>query len=381
MARRLSHATDIDVLTIDRNRYWNVDVFGLLRGRYLSPAFAIKVGESAIRNCFKDQLTAIRREGQEYMGNHPCVFTEIGIPYDMDDKYAYKTGDYTSQALAMDANHYALEGSLANGFTLWVYMTANTHELGDQWNGEDLSIFSLDDKTLPLSPPTAASSSSSARAPAFSAKNLSPSSSQTLSPSLASLSLADPSHPSYSTARSNETRSVSPQNLKQTLSTPSIKSSISQASSSPAPGFRAAEAYVRPSPVATVGRVVSYAFDLRTCTFSMTLDAGATDTPDDGPSPTEIFLPEFHFPASSTAVTVSSGRWAISVDDDNDDDDGVEGTDHGAVQRLRWWHANGEQKISVKGVVRRQGMSLGRHEEEVGYYEACRQGGWACGVM
>ena len=59
----------------------------------------------------------------EYMGNRPCIFTEIGIPYDMDDKYAYKTGDYSSQSAAIDANHFALEGSGVNGFTWWVYMT------------------------------------------------------------------------------------------------------------------------------------------------------------------------------------------------------------------------------------------------------------------
>ena len=87
----------------------------------MSPAFAIKIGETAIRNCLRDQLSAIRKEGTDYMGNHPCVFTEIGIPYDMDDKYAYKTGDYSSQSSAMDANHFALEGCGANGFTLWTY--------------------------------------------------------------------------------------------------------------------------------------------------------------------------------------------------------------------------------------------------------------------
>lgn len=112
-----------DVGLPNRNRYWNVDVFGLLRGKYLSPAFAIKVGETAIRNCFRDQLAGIRDEGVEYMGNHPCVFTEIGIPYDMDDKYAYRTGDYSSQVSAMDANHFALEGSGVSGYALWVYMT------------------------------------------------------------------------------------------------------------------------------------------------------------------------------------------------------------------------------------------------------------------
>lgn len=97
-------------------------MFGLLRGKYLSPAFAIKIGETAIRNSFKEQLSAIRQEGIDNIGHRPCVFTEIGIPYDMNDKSAYKTGDYTSQVLAMDANHFALEGSKANGFTLWVYV-------------------------------------------------------------------------------------------------------------------------------------------------------------------------------------------------------------------------------------------------------------------
>lgn len=99
-----------------------MDVFGILRGKYMSPAFAIKVGETAIRNCFRDQLSAIRKEGMDYTGEHPCVFTEIGIPYDMDDKYAYKTGDFSSQSSAMDANHFALEGCGANGYSLWVYM-------------------------------------------------------------------------------------------------------------------------------------------------------------------------------------------------------------------------------------------------------------------
>jgi hypothetical protein len=87
----------------------------------LTPAFAIKIGESAIRNCFAHQLTAIREEGTDKMGIHPCLFSEIGIPYDMDDKYAYKTGNYSSQIAALDANHFALEQSHASGFALWCY--------------------------------------------------------------------------------------------------------------------------------------------------------------------------------------------------------------------------------------------------------------------
>jgi hypothetical protein len=113
----------ITVMTKKWNRYWNVDIFGVLRGRYLSPVFAIKLGQTAIRNCLRDQLLAIKKEGEDYMGNHPCVLTEFGIPFDMDDKYAYKTGDYSSQSGAMDANHFAVEGSGMAGYTLWGYMS------------------------------------------------------------------------------------------------------------------------------------------------------------------------------------------------------------------------------------------------------------------
>lgn len=107
----------------NRNRLYNVDVIGVLRGKYWAPAFAVKIGETAIRNCLRDQLKLLRDESLNYMGNHPLLFTEIGIPYDMDDKHAYQTGDYSSQTSAMDANHFALEGSTSNGFTWWVYET------------------------------------------------------------------------------------------------------------------------------------------------------------------------------------------------------------------------------------------------------------------
>ncbi|KAL8915277.1 MAG: hypothetical protein Q9172_006917 [Xanthocarpia lactea] len=332
------------------NRYWNVDVFGLLRGRYLSPAFAIKVGETAIRNCFRDQLSAIQREGLDYMGNHPCVFTEIGIPYDMDDKYAYKTGDFSSQISAMDANHFALEGSGVNGYTLWVYTAENNHEWGDLWNGEDLSIVSIDDKLLPSSPSAHGRDQKSA--------------------SSSTTSSDDRSSPAFSESRSSSHNSlVFPRNIKQTLSTTSI--SPLQRSSTPAeissnPGYRAAEAYVRPSPIATVGNVVSYGFDLRNCTFTLVLECKDAATEEVS---TEVFLPAYHFPRDDIVVEVSSGKWNISVDD----------ADGSMVQVMKWQHDEGKQSLTVKGVKRRQGASVGREEEAPGYLQQCWQGG--CVIM
>ncbi|KAE9981981.1 hypothetical protein BLS_006733 [Venturia inaequalis] len=318
----------ITLITKKWNRVWNVDVFGILRGKYLAPPFAIKLGETAIRNCFRDQLKAIRQEGMEKMGMRPCVFSEIGIPYDMDDKYAYKTGNYSSQIAAMDANHFAIEGCGGNGFTLWVYVAINTHHWGDHWNGEDLSIHSKDDHPLPkLNRLTAQSNA-----------NLNTDS------------------PSYSRAASSEVSRVTPATLKQTMSSETMNTEAMQKpsdDSEPDPevaGYRAAEAYVRPAPMFVAGNIVNYGFDLRSCTFTLNLSALA---PTAEKAPTELHLPEWHFPSGSTEVVVSGGKWAITMEEH--------------VQMLKWWHAEGEQSITIKGKVRKSGMPVGAAEQEDGY--------------
>jgi hypothetical protein len=54
------------------------------------------------------------------VGETPCLMSEIGIPYDMDNKKAFVDGKYTGQYAAMDANNYALERA-GLSFTLWTY--------------------------------------------------------------------------------------------------------------------------------------------------------------------------------------------------------------------------------------------------------------------
>jgi len=245
----------ITLMTKKWNRLWNIDVLGVLRGRYLSPAFAIRIGETAIRNCLRDQLKSIKEEGIENIGITPCVFTEIGIPYDMDDKYAYKTGDFSSQIRAMDANHFALEGSQA-GYTLWTYTTINSHEWGDQWNGEDLSIFCVDDRGSP-----------------------------------AIVQKPD----------------VDRDSLKRTISKQSM--STDHTSTVSADGIvptRAAQAFVRPSAVYTAGEIIESGFNLATVIFTLKLTANAAT---DETRPTEMFMPPFHFPKDGIKVQVSGGKW------------------------------------------------------------------------
>ena len=109
-----------------------------------------------------------------------------------------------------------------------------------------------------------------------------------------------------------------------------------------------------------------HGFDLRNATFNLSLQC---EKPPSEDAPTEIFLPEFHFPREDSVVEVSGGKWTLSVDDDGD---------LGLMQRLKWWHGVGDQKITVKGVKRRQGMALGNEEEE-GYLDQCQQS--RCRIM
>lgn len=327
----------ITLMTKHWNSTWNVDVVGVLRGKYLHPAFAIRIGETAIRNCLRDQLVTLRQEGIDRTGKHPCVLTEFGIPYDMDDKKAYKTGDYSSQSAALDANYFAVEGAGLEGACLWVYAATNDHERGDQWNGEDLSIISLDDKLLPSSPVP-------------------------VNPSLGSSAGDPPQTPPASNKDVADDQNVTPENLHRTLTNPSISSAglNKDPQITNAPGYRAAEAFVRPTPTVVFGDVLASGFDLKQCTFNLKLSA-PKPAPDN--APTIVFLPEFHFPKDQCEVAVSSGKWEISSDEE-------EGT---LLQKLKWWHMEGEQTIRISGLIRKHNVPEGS-SEDAGYLEQCQQG-------
>jgi hypothetical protein len=137
-------------------------------------------------------------------------------------------------------------------------------------------------------------------------------------------------------------------------------------------GYRAAEAYVRPVPVAIHGTIESYGFDLKNCIFSLELTAPSS-TPAD--YPTEIFIPEFHFPHNNGQVhlEISGGKWEIRIVED------VEGA---RQQVLRWWHGEGEQKLKITGVRRKRGQIADSDSAgEESYLQAYWEMGKNCTVM
>jgi hypothetical protein len=108
-------------------------------------------GPRAIARSFADQLERAAVHGARAMGNPPVLIGETGVPFDLDGKRAYRTGDYGAQARTWDRTLRALDANLLS-YTLWNYTPDNSHERGDQWNDEDFSIFSADDRTDPARP-------------------------------------------------------------------------------------------------------------------------------------------------------------------------------------------------------------------------------------
>lgn len=217
----------------------------------------------------------------------------------------------------MDANHFALEGSKANGFALWVYVAEvcirvtftetaltnsrqNDHKWGDQWNGEDLSIYSPDDLKSPI--PTSSHSTRS-DSTVFSKDHL------------------------------INVEEEKPSCLK-VLKPPCTSSDFSQATMQPQRSHRAVEAFLRPTPIYTNGRLESHTFDLKKCTFTMRLIANQA-TPE---TPSEIYLPEFHFSMENTTVEVSGGKWEICHREFHTV----------SLQYLRWWHGEGIVDIEIR---------------------------------
>ncbi len=103
----------------------------------------VVLGATHVKRAFRNHLAAIKNITRDQMGEIPVLIGEFGIPFDLYDGQAYRHGDYTVQTQALDYSFQAIEKNLLSA-TLWNYTADNNHAHGDQWNDEDLSLFSPD---------------------------------------------------------------------------------------------------------------------------------------------------------------------------------------------------------------------------------------------
>ena len=113
-------------------------------------------GINAIRDRYIKQLARMKS-----LTTTPFLVGEFGIAYDLDDGRAYEEWAAGNQSPAVWRHHVqalslmydALDALLLNS-AQWNYTVGNRNDLriGDQWNQEDLSIYSIDqsDKSLGL---------------------------------------------------------------------------------------------------------------------------------------------------------------------------------------------------------------------------------------
>ncbi|HVK80929.1 MAG TPA: endoglucanase, partial [Verrucomicrobiae bacterium] len=137
--------------TVNASHWYDIN---LLRTKEHQP----KNDPESLKGRYRMQLGYLKYLGGAMNGGAPTLIGEYGIPYDMNDAAAYKVwanggrGDavWAHHTEVLSATYDVFDELLLNG-TQWNYTASNRNDLriGDGWNQEDLSIFSLDQVTNP----------------------------------------------------------------------------------------------------------------------------------------------------------------------------------------------------------------------------------------
>ncbi|EGG12689.1 family 5 glycoside hydrolase [Melampsora larici-populina 98AG31] len=307
-----SHFYDGLTLVTRHWNWFNADALGILRGKYPSVVFGLKIGEAAIRRCLRSQLGMLRQDGLEKMGEFPTMMGEIGIPYDLDKKQAYKDGDYGNQIKALDASLNACDGENMLNYTIWTYCPDNSHQWGDLWNGEDLSLWSLDDSICQGSNYSEKS-------------NRSTNESSTTNGSSGSGGENDGG---VGVGLNRTDTDLNPEGIDMNLNLND--------------GARGLAAFCRPFPIATVGEPIYFNFDIASATFEMTVEVNVEEEEYSNQEEicTEIYVPAAHFGAKAHQNRFSINR-------------------HRLVEEPLGGRSNGSEKLQIEVTI-----SGGRWESE-----------------
>ena len=101
----------------------------------------IILGRKKTASFYSAELAKVKAFTAANMGEMPCFLGEFGLPFDINRKKAFKTGDYSLHEEALSLYYNAIDENLL-GAAVWNYTADNSNETGDNWNGEDLSIVS-----------------------------------------------------------------------------------------------------------------------------------------------------------------------------------------------------------------------------------------------
>lgn len=115
---------------------WQWPIWEKLTG---APILGPVIGRQNLINGYSTTFGELAHTGAAMGG--PTLIGETGIAMDIVNKQAFSTGDWSSHVNSLDNVMSAMDNNLLS-FTLWNYSPQNDNEHGDQWNDEDLSLFS-----------------------------------------------------------------------------------------------------------------------------------------------------------------------------------------------------------------------------------------------
>lgn len=153
-----SFELDIPTNSVHAAHWYDVATTGtkraMLKANYNLITGKPVVGKKNVQEMFFSQLEIIKNYATSFFGGIPTIIGEFGLPYDLNKKEAYeklKTEPEEAWKIHVKAlnNYYnGLDANLLHALQ-WNYTPDNTNEWGDQWNLEDLSIFSRDQQVDP----------------------------------------------------------------------------------------------------------------------------------------------------------------------------------------------------------------------------------------
>ncbi|GMQ93842.1 MAG: cellulase family glycosylhydrolase [Acidimicrobiia bacterium] len=132
-----SHWYDIAIV-----RSWKYDPDFTIEWGTHKPVY----GRKAVQSSYEEQVGRYVTQSETELDGAPTFLGEFGIPFNIDDSVAYRTGDFSAHSDILNCYYNALDASLVHA-TLWDYNPNNTNEDGDHWNECDFSIFSIDQIT------------------------------------------------------------------------------------------------------------------------------------------------------------------------------------------------------------------------------------------
>ncbi|MCX7621909.1 MAG: cellulase family glycosylhydrolase [Acidimicrobiales bacterium] len=139
---------DPDPLVVNARHWYDITILGLRRfdpADYTSLWSGKRIsGVDELADEYAAMFEVLDQHSRQKMSGAPLLFGEFGITFDMNDGEAFRTGDYSKHAVALEATYRAMDRYFIHG-TQWNYTADNDHAHGDQWNHEDLSVFSVDD--------------------------------------------------------------------------------------------------------------------------------------------------------------------------------------------------------------------------------------------